>query len=322
MESKISVIIPVYNVEKYVETSILSICAQSYPNIEILVVDDGSTDDSGKICDRLAQNDNRIKVFHKENGGQGSARNLALEHAEGEYVCFLDSDDIAKPDYIQFLYDMMKRNELDIAACNYELYDEDGRLLRIKNEGNGYFEYSSVDAINSMWYGGPINIGPWAKLYKMSLWKDIRFRECFAEDLATMHKIFIGARKIGYDYIPLMEYLLRKNSSIRLFQEKKFIMIEIVADNMLFANTHPELMSAARHKACSVYFHLLLQLTDKEKYGKEIKLLKKLIKEIRNDVLMDPRCTKKTKCALMVSFFGFNATKMLFKFAKKRDASL
>ena len=103
---KFSILTPVYNVEKYVETSILSICAQSYPNIEILVVDDGSTDDSGKICDRLAQNDNRIKVFHKENGGQGSARNLALEHAEGEYVCFLDSDDIAKPDYIQFLYDM------------------------------------------------------------------------------------------------------------------------------------------------------------------------------------------------------------------------
>lgn len=317
MEEKISVIIPVYNVEKYVRKSIKSMINQTYQNLEILIVDDGSTDGCPSICDEFADNDSRIRVIHQPNKGQGAARNRALDIATGEYICYMDSDDSVKPDYIEFLYRQLKENNLDISVCNYELYDESGNLIRKRITGDGYQELTGIQAIKSMWTQGIINIGPWVKLYKRELWNDIRFKECFSEDFATMHYIFEKAKKVGYSYECKLEYLVRSNSSIRAFQNKKLVMIDIAEENICFAKRYPELIPAAKQKAASVYFHVLFQLPHQKEYDYERKRIERLIKDIRLAVLLDKSCIKKTRVALLLSFGGFNLTERLFYKIKK-----
>lgn len=119
MKEKISIIVPIYNVEEYIRDCIESLCAQTYTNIEILLVDDGATDNSGKICDEYAKSDSRIKVFHIQNGGQSHARNVGLSHAIGEYIGFVDGDDAVQTQMYERLFLLMKEKNAEIAECNF-----------------------------------------------------------------------------------------------------------------------------------------------------------------------------------------------------------
>lgn len=122
MNELVSVIVPVYNVEKYLEKCVHSIINQTYENTEIILIDDGSTDSSGKICDKFSELEKKIKVIHKDNGGVSSARNVGIENAKGEYISFVDSDDWIEPGMIEALYNIIISNDVQLAACN--LYNE------------------------------------------------------------------------------------------------------------------------------------------------------------------------------------------------------
>lgn len=129
-EILISVIVPVYNIEKeYLERCVRSICAQTYQNLEILLVDDGATDGSGETCDKLAKEDKRICVFHKENGGSSSARNLALCEAKGEYIGFIDSDDYIEPDMYELLAEAVAKYDIPMAQISRDEIDAEGNLM-------------------------------------------------------------------------------------------------------------------------------------------------------------------------------------------------
>ena len=117
----ISIVVPVYNVEKYIEKCVNSITNQVYNNLEIILVNDGSTDNSGKLCDSLSKLDDRIKVYHKENGGLSDARNYGVERANGKYIGFVDSDDFIDSDMYKTLYDVIKRENADVAECNMKI---------------------------------------------------------------------------------------------------------------------------------------------------------------------------------------------------------
>lgn len=125
----ISVVIPVYNIEEYLERCVNSVCQQTYSNLEIILVDDGSTDGSGRLCDKLAEKDERIKVFHKENGGSSSARNLGLLQAKGEYIGFVDSDDYVSPQMYELLSNAIKKHGADIAQIGRDEIDANGNIL-------------------------------------------------------------------------------------------------------------------------------------------------------------------------------------------------
>ncbi|MBQ9140417.1 MAG: glycosyltransferase family 2 protein [Lachnospiraceae bacterium] len=125
----ISVVIPVYNIEEYLERCVDSVCKQTYTNLEIILVDDGSTDNSGVLCDRLAKHDNRIKVFHKTNGGSSSARNLGIANATGEFVGFVDSDDFISSNMYELLYQAVKSYQADIAQVGRDEIDAEGKAL-------------------------------------------------------------------------------------------------------------------------------------------------------------------------------------------------
>lgn len=126
---RISVIVPVYNIKEYLERCVRSICNQSYKNLEIILVDDGSTDGSGDICDRLAKEDDRIRVFHKENGGSSSARNLGIREATGDYLGFIDSDDYIEPDMYELLADGIVRYGLQMSQISRDEIDEKGNHM-------------------------------------------------------------------------------------------------------------------------------------------------------------------------------------------------
>ena len=123
MNKLVSIIIPVYNVEKYLAECIESVLKQTYQNIEILLIDDGSPDNSGKICDEYEEKDSRVRVIHKENGGVSSARNVGLEQANGEYITFIDSDDFVSESYIEELYIALENGNSDLAFCKYNHYN-------------------------------------------------------------------------------------------------------------------------------------------------------------------------------------------------------
>ena len=157
---RISIIVPIYNTEKYLDRCIASIVAQSYENLEIILVDDGSSDNCGIICDRWAINDNRIKVLHKSNGGLSDARNAGLSIATGEYIGFVDSDDYIHMDMYQELFDLIKKYGADMAICEYNCVSEDGIVLARNNKRIGdrcidksIFSKSIILVLVIMWSG-------------------------------------------------------------------------------------------------------------------------------------------------------------------------
>ena len=136
----ISVIVPVYNVKQYLRRCVDSILKQTYENIEIVLIDDGSTDESGAICDRYAQKDVRVKVIHKENGGLSDARNKGMQEARGEYFAFVDSDDYIAKDYIAYLFELIVENKAQISLCGYlkfieKLPQKERKAVSVKKDG-------------------------------------------------------------------------------------------------------------------------------------------------------------------------------------------
>ena len=129
MEELVTIVVPVYKVEKYIDKCINSILSQTYKNLEIILVDDGSPDDCGKICDRYAKLDTRINVIHKENGGLSDARNAGNDVAKGKFISFIDSDDYIEPEYIEILYKAIKKDETDIAISSHKVIYESGAIL-------------------------------------------------------------------------------------------------------------------------------------------------------------------------------------------------
>lgn len=190
----ISIIIPVYNTEQYLDRCVESVLAQSYRAVEVLLIDDGSTDSSGALCDRWAEKDARVRVVHKENGGSSSARNIGLDMAKGDYIAFADSDDYLAPDMLALLYSALKSNLADMSICNFHFVDETGAYTEGEKLASpitagvdtGFDIIKKIVGKNS-WYYHPA----WNKLYKRSLFSDIRFPlgVVCGEDAFIVHRL-------------------------------------------------------------------------------------------------------------------------------------
>lgn len=232
---KISVIVPVYNTEKYLRKCVNSIINQTYKNLEIILVDDGSTDDSGVICDELLKEDSRIKVIHKENGGLSSARNRAMQIATGDFIGFVDSDDCILEDFYKYLYELINKYEADIAEGDFlrisdENIDKVQKLLKKRNDEinienvvcSGLEALDIIYGIEETPYIKKVVV--WNKLYKKELLKNIIFPEGkLHEDEFTTHKILYNANKIISSNKYIYGYMQTKNSIMRKEISKKRI---------------------------------------------------------------------------------------------------
>ncbi len=318
MDDLISVIVPVYNVEKYLRRSLESVINQTYKNLEIIIVDDGSTDNSGKICDEYKEKDSRISVIHKQNAGQGAARNIGLDTCSGKYVYFHDSDDWMDDDCIESLHNQLVLNDVDISVCNYRYINEDGKDCGLFSDDLGKHIYNGYEVIAHMWNDEIINIAPWAKLYSISVWKGFRYKECYSEDSATMYMLYKPDMKISYDGRALVNYLVRSDSDVRSFSKKKLYLIEIYEDIVKYAekNMPNKLQKAAKSKQIAVNFHLLSQMPH-GKYKKIRGKIKQTIKENRKLVLFDKSARIKNRIACALSYIGIDFAVVLFRLIKK-----
>lgn len=212
---KISVIVSIYNIQDYIARAVESICSQTYKNLEIILVDDGSTDSSGKICDEYAAKDDRIKVLHKENGGLSSARNEGIKLTTGEYIAFVDGDDwIDKSMYEDMLLTMQKHNA-DLAICNYKAVGKDG-TIDTSTDNIAVFEgRETLKVFIEEDERYQIQNAAWNKLYKRSLMGDLRFPEGkLFEDIAYTTKLLAGSKKCVYLDKAYYNYIFDRSDSI------------------------------------------------------------------------------------------------------------
>lgn len=212
MSEKISIIIPVYNVEKYLRRCLNSIINQTYKDIEIILVDDGSTDNSGKICDEYKEKDNRIVVIHKENGGLSDARNAGIDIAKGKYIGFIDSDDFADIRMYEILYNNLKNTDSDLSICNlYQFSDE--KEVYGTEDNEKITIYNKKEFFENM-YNDPLNfVVAWNKLYKKEIFDNIRYpKGRVVEDSAVLHYIIDKCEKIVITNLELIYYFYRNDS--------------------------------------------------------------------------------------------------------------
>ena len=209
-DEMISLIIPVYNVEKYLRQCLDSIIEQTYRDLEILVIEDGSTDASGRICDEY-ERDQRVRLFHTENRGLSAARNLGLEEAHGDYIAFLDSDDWLEANALETFHHIAQVTGADIVACRF--YQEYKNITVDPDGIDTEFIARGEQILGSMLLDCKITEDAWNKFYKASLFSSIRYPEgMIFEDKATTYKLLQKASVLAYTPAPLIHYRNRKGS--------------------------------------------------------------------------------------------------------------
>lgn len=235
-EKLISVVVPVYNVERYLDKCIESICRQTYSQLEIILVDDGSTDRSGAICDKWYKKDPRIRVIHKGNGGLSDARNAGIAVANGDWFMFVDSDDFITPDTIEQLYRAAEEHNCEMAVCN---------IVRIYDDGATEPFYAPVDKV-TVWDGQQRfetlkQPSACNKLFRADLFRDVRFpKGKFYEDTFVYHILAHRANRIvltghdGYYYLSRRESILGQPK----YTDRYFDMVEAVYGRMTYLLAH------------------------------------------------------------------------------------
>lgn len=320
----ISVIIPVYNTGDYLTKCLDSVSKQTYRNIEIIIVDDGSTDCSGAVCDEFANQDKRCIVIHKENEGVSKARNTALKIAKGEYIGFVDSDDIIEPDMYESLYKNMVEYKSDVSVCNQsKVAGETRKPLYIGSKEIMVFD--KAGAIKEVLYDRAFIGSPCNKLFKRNLIDGIFFEENihFAEDKLFVIQAFLNAQKIVFDLNSKYDYIVRENSACTSeFSEKTYTyhtaqerIIEIISntnDNKLKECAYTSIM------LCDII--LLGMLCDKRKERKDYckKLQNSLRQNFKVSRLAEIKTSKKIgiiSACVSLNFF-FLLTKIKNKLKK------
>ena len=228
----VSIIIPVYNVEKYIEKCIDSIINQTYKNLEIILVDDGSPDGCPEICDKYALQDSRIKAIHKKNGGLSDARNAGLDIMKGEWVIFIDSDDFVSPYHVENLYYLVKKFNTNIAITSFEcFYNENKKFIYKKITNEKVLIHTSKEAIENMFYNKFYKFYAWGKIYHKELFHNIRFpKGKIYEDLSTIPLILLNIDKVAFCDMKDYFYLQRKDSITGKIKEENFMIFDILSD--------------------------------------------------------------------------------------------
>lgn len=315
----ISIIVPIYNVEKYLHRCVDSILRQSYHNLEIWLVDDGSPDGCPAICDEYAGKDKRVKVIHKKNGGLSDARNVAIDVATGEYICFVDSDDYVSPDYVETMYKMIEKYHAEAAVINPIAIDEMGNLThQFQHDGQEYC-WNADETIEQMFYQEKFDTTAWGKLYHRSIFESgIRYpKGLLFEDLPTTYRLFKQCDKIAFKAVELYYYLLRSDSiEGSVFSTAKMDSAMKIFDSF---KGHEDLLTGCKDayycRMLSFAFHILLAMPDG--YPRKKDLYAK-VREYRSRVLFNSKARKKTRGAAFLSYFGPDAVRSCFKLVRHR----
>lgn len=248
---EISVIVPVYNVEKYLRVCIESILKQSFGDFELILIDDGSTDKCGAICDEYEQMDKRIHVIHQKNGGLSAARNAGIDLMSGEYVTFIDSDDIVGEAYLEILYTVIKRHNAQISVTQMYEFQDTARLFKSDKIKNNEDVLSGREAVLNMYMDKPgIGVTAWGKLYYKELFSQLRFPiGKINEDQARVPILLYMAERVVINYEQTYGYRIREDSIMhQKFSIKRYDELEAVDECISFFERKREelLVNAAK----------------------------------------------------------------------------
>lgn len=249
MGEKISVIIPIYKVEKYLNRCVDSVVKQSYQNLEIILVDDGSPDLCPKMCDEWAKKDNRIKVIHKENGGLSDARNIGMQIMTGEYVFFVDSDDWIHRDTLKTLKNFQEKYDADIVECKAFPICEEIEDVQIEGTSIEINRFDTKDAMSALVIENPLKQTVWNKLYKKSTVDGIHFEiGKYHEDEFWTYQVFDRAKTFLFVDVQLYYYFQRSDSIMgQSFSLKRLDAIEGRYRRLaMLKEKYPELVSVAK----------------------------------------------------------------------------
>lgn len=303
----ISVIVPIYKVENYLEKCIISILNQTYSRLEIILVDDGSPDKCGIICDEFKEKDSRIKVIHKENGGLSDARNVGIQNSTGKYITFIDSDDYVEKEYIDLLYTTLISNNADISIASHRVLYKKKSID--KSTGDKFCGNSEM-ILEKILYDDGVDLSAWGKLYKTKLFNQIKFpKGRLFEDSATTYQLIDLSEKIAVYSKPVYNYVMRDDSISRnQFSKKKLDLITSTEEMTDFIQKkYPELEKACNRRLMYAYLSTLTQLSKSKKPDKEIK--EQLITYIKNNkksVLKDRRIPKRDRIGIYSALLGLN----------------
>ena len=316
----VSIIVPCYNVEKYLPKCVDSLLHQTYTNLEIWLVDDGSPDSCGKICDDYARKDNRINVIHKKNGGNSDAKNVAIDRATGEWIVFVDSDDYVSEDYIETLYGLVERNHCKVGVAWLQSFLEDTQPKVVQPSYEEHV-FDNMTGIEKMFYQELFDTAAWCKIYHRSLFETgIRYPfGLIYEDLSTTYLLFLKADKVAFCNKIIYYYLLRKNSiEGQPFNKRKLdSALQIIDSIKSHSNELINVEKAVRCRMLSFCFHIMLEMP--VDYADDRKrILQDYVNKNRHKVLFDHRARKKARVAALLSYFGTETLRMVLQKTNKR----
>lgn len=304
MKPIVSIIVPVYNVEKYLNRCVDSIINQSYKDIEIILVNDGSTDNCGKIIDDYKNNDDRVKVIHKENGGLSDARNFGIDVAKGKYLMFIDSDDWVDDKYVETFLNVMIEEKADLVIGKIKsVFNEKNIPINLKNR----IMLSRVDAYRKMFLEDGSIISACAKMYKKELFDTLRFEKGkLYEDFLIFDKIIEGSNKIVYiDYLGYY-YFIKSNSITRSnFNPNRMVLIDKSKYYIEFCKCkYPILNNAAIRRYVVSCYNILASSTLDKKYNDYSRKIRKEIIKYNNLIFKIPEFTRKDRIQALIINLG------------------
>ena len=311
----ITVIIPVYNAKKYLRDCIESVLSQTYYNLEIILIDDGSTDGSEKLIDDYAKTDKRIKAIHQKNMGLSGARNTGLKHATGKHVTFVDSDDRINPNMIEGLLNALIDAHADIAICSFKEIYPNGKTKGF-NKNYPKQIFTAESALASMLQENGFMVSATMKLFPTSYFKDVAFPiDKLHEDVGTTYKLIMKANKIVFVPDEYYIYVHHDNSIInQTFDERKFDLIELT-DQMCddINQYYPDLQDITNERRMRARFSILRQIPLNHPKTKEIvSYLKKHQAFITNN----KKASKTDKLALKLALINPKLFQLAYKLFK------
>lgn len=282
-EELISVIVPCYNIEEYVERCIKSIIHQTYKNLEIIAIDDGSKDNTGEILDRIAAVESRMIVFHFQNEGLSCARNHGLENANGMFIMCIDGDDFIDTDMIRKLYNMAIRHDLDLVASNYVLYYSKEKQVVGNTTDKTCANETSEDFINRLFEPSKCFCSACAKLYKRELFEGVEYPRdvFFGEDMLVAPILFDKAKRLGYTEEPLYFYNQQGTSLVRSkFNINKLYMVKAAKNWCDFCeNKYPKLLNKATDNYYATMINMCTYLSAEKKFYEYFNEYKKTLQK-------------------------------------------
>lgn len=317
---EISIIVPVYNVENYIHRCIESILNQTFNKFELILVNDGSSDNCPQICDQYSNIDNRIKVIHKKNGGVSSARNEGLKLAKGRYIGFVDSDDYIDKDMYELLYKAINENDADISICGHKIVENDKITQYIRND-NKINLYNKKEAVKKILLDDEINSFAWDKLYKRELFLNFEYPNLtYHEDLASTFKLLNKSDKIVCINKAKYNYVRNPNSICFTINPQKIFhsYLAYVERQKLIDKEYDELIEINQNNMYSVAINALNTMirnnTYKDKYSKEYEILRNNIKTDITKIIENKLIDKRVKLYSILSTKNMYLYKCICKF--------